>query len=348
MKPSLLLSFVILSAATIPLASCVVAPTGWDGGGYYESGGYYQPVVIEEPPDFIQPPEVGFYIAAGVPYDLYFSSNLFYLYSGSVWYTSSYYNGPWTKANHNHIPSAIRSYPREKIHYYRDNYSRRNKENGKWQEYKHFRPNRHEMPRGDRSSIPARNDSARQDQGNQRRPVTYNKTWPEQGYTMKPDFNSVNRQDRSNSERFVNTVPVKQVQGSLPKPAKYNPSRPGQGYVNNTSYNATSRQERGNSGKAVSGMPGKRDQANLTKPANNNSASTAQGYSKRNVHNAATKQQRDSTDRAGRNVPDKQDQGKSGGNVNNNPELTGPKKAGQLKSNFSATSLPQKARGPYR
>ncbi len=321
MKTSLLLRFIILSAATISLTNCVVAPTGWDGSGYYESGDYSQPVLIEEPPDFIQPPEVGFYIAAGVPYDLYFSSNLFYLYSGSIWYTSSYYNGPWSKANHNRIPSAIRSYPRERIHFYRDNYSRSHKDNGKWQEYKHFRPNRHELHRGDRSSSrPARNDSVRQDQGTQRRPVTYNKTWPDQGYSRGTDYNSVKRHERSNSETIVNTAPVKQNQGSLPKPAKYNPSIPGQGYAKKASYNATGRQERSNNGKSVSSMPGKRDQASLPKPANHNSASTLQGYSKRNVQNAATKQQRDNIDKSGRNVPGKKDQGNAGGNVNNNLE----------------------------
>lgn len=320
MKTSLLLRFIILSAATIPLTNCVVAPTGWDGSGYYESGDYSQPVVIQEPPDFIQPPEVGFYIATGVPYDLYFSSNLFYLYSGSVWYTSSYYNGPWTKAHQNRIPYAIRSYPREKIHYYRDDYSKRHKENGKGQEYKHFRPNRHEMHRGDRSSSrPARTDSARQDQGKPRNPVTYNKAWPDQGYSKRPDYTPVNRPDRSNTKRYVNTAPVKQEQGSQPKPAKYNPSKPGQGYANKPAYTVTSRQEHGNSGKSVSSMPGKRDQTNLTKPANHNQARTDQQYSKRYVQNAATQQHRDNADRAAHNIPDKQEQGNVSGTVNNNP-----------------------------
>ena len=36
-----------------------------------------QPVAIEEPSVFIDPPELGFYVAAGLPYDLFFVGNLF-------------------------------------------------------------------------------------------------------------------------------------------------------------------------------------------------------------------------------------------------------------------------------
>ncbi|MRS05897.1 hypothetical protein EG832_22160, partial [bacterium] len=76
MKKSILVQLIILFVTTIILSGCVVAPSGWDDSGYYGSGDYPQPVVIEEPPEFIQPPEVGFYVATGVPYDLFFVSNL--------------------------------------------------------------------------------------------------------------------------------------------------------------------------------------------------------------------------------------------------------------------------------
>lgn len=320
MNTSLLLRFIILSAAALPLTSCVVTPTGWDGSGYQESGGYAQPVVIEEPPDFFQPPEVSFYIAAGVPYDLYFSSNIYYLYSGSIWYTSSYYNGPWKKAHHNYIPSAIRSYPRERIHYYKDNYSRRHKGNGTGQEYKHFRPNRHEMHKGDRSSNrPVRNDSVRPDQGNPRRPATDYKTWPEQGHSKKPDYDSLTRQDRSNRERLATTAPAKQDKGSLSKPARYSPSRPRQGYATKAPSSDATRQDRGSIGKSANNMPGKGEQANLPKTANHDPAGTHQGYAKRPVHNPAPEQHRDTVDGSELKAPGQQHRANANATVRNNP-----------------------------
>ncbi len=78
------------------------------------------PVVIEEPPEFIAPPQLGFYAAVGVPYDLFYVSSRYYLCRNNVWYAAPSYNGPWVSVRYRTLPSPLRRYPYEKIRYYRD------------------------------------------------------------------------------------------------------------------------------------------------------------------------------------------------------------------------------------
>jgi hypothetical protein len=78
------------------------------------------PVVIEEPPEFIEPPQLGFYAAVGVPYNLYFAANQYYLFKGNAWYAAPRYNGPWVSVRYASLPGVLRRYPHEKIQYYRD------------------------------------------------------------------------------------------------------------------------------------------------------------------------------------------------------------------------------------
>ena len=78
------------------------------------------PVIIDEAPVFIQPPQLGFYVAVGVPHDLFYVSGQYYLSRGNVWYSAPYYNGPWVAVRHRALPRVIRRHPHEKIRYYRD------------------------------------------------------------------------------------------------------------------------------------------------------------------------------------------------------------------------------------
>ncbi|KAF0221058.1 MAG: hypothetical protein FD174_771 [Geobacteraceae bacterium] len=78
------------------------------------------PVVIEQRPEFVQPAELGFYAAVGVPYDLFYVSGRYYLSRGNVWYSAPYYNGPWVTARYQTLPWGLRRYPFERIRYYRD------------------------------------------------------------------------------------------------------------------------------------------------------------------------------------------------------------------------------------
>jgi hypothetical protein len=81
---------------------------------------YAPPVVIEEPPEFIEPPQLGFYAAVGVPYDLFFVSNRYYLYRGNAWYAAPRYNGPWVTVQYNSLPGKLRRHSFERVRYYRD------------------------------------------------------------------------------------------------------------------------------------------------------------------------------------------------------------------------------------
>lgn len=102
----------------------------------------YRPVTIVEPPMFVQPPELGFHTAVGVPYDLFFLNNLFYLFSGNAWYSSPYYNGPWSSIYAYDVPYLLSRHPFHRIRHYRDHYYGYYKRYGRWDGYHHFRPER--------------------------------------------------------------------------------------------------------------------------------------------------------------------------------------------------------------
>lgn len=104
------------------------------------------PVIIDAPPEFVAPPQLGFYVAVGVPYNLYFYGNNYWLWRGGAWYSAPYYNGPWISVGINSVPYGLRRYPINRVHYYRDDYYRRYHGHG-GPDYRHFRPGHHEMGR---------------------------------------------------------------------------------------------------------------------------------------------------------------------------------------------------------
>ncbi len=106
------------------------------------------PVVISAPPNFVAPPELGFYVAVGVPYDIFFYGNRYWLCRGNAWFASPYYNGPWVSVGFGNVPYLIRKYPLNRVHYFRDNYYRHHAYGNI--EYRYFRPGMHEMGRDGR------------------------------------------------------------------------------------------------------------------------------------------------------------------------------------------------------
>ena len=78
------------------------------------------PVVISQPPDFLYPPELGFGVAVGVPYDMFYSSGVYYLYRGGGWYRTSSYGGGWIRVRHRELPPELRRYKIARIHEFRD------------------------------------------------------------------------------------------------------------------------------------------------------------------------------------------------------------------------------------
>jgi hypothetical protein len=99
------------------------------------------PVVIDEPPEFIAPPELGFYAAVGVPYDLFFVGSRYYLCRGNAWYAAPNYNGPWVSVRYKTLPWSLRRYPSERVRYFRDAGYRHYREGGNpyWERH-HFHP----------------------------------------------------------------------------------------------------------------------------------------------------------------------------------------------------------------
>ena len=78
------------------------------------------PIVISQPPDFLYPPELGFGVAVGVPYDLFYMSGVYYIYRGGGWYRTSSYGGNWIKMRNRELPPELRRYKIAKIHEFRD------------------------------------------------------------------------------------------------------------------------------------------------------------------------------------------------------------------------------------
>jgi hypothetical protein len=98
------------------------------------------PVVIEEPPLFLYPPELGFGVAVGLPYDMFFISGSYYLKRGDAWYRGSHYNGPWATTRYRSLPPGLRSRRFEQIHYYRDREYRAYQARHEGYHGRHFRP----------------------------------------------------------------------------------------------------------------------------------------------------------------------------------------------------------------
>jgi hypothetical protein len=98
------------------------------------------PVVIEEPPLFLYPPELGFGVAVGLPYDVFFISGSYYLNRGDVWYRGPNYNGPWVTTRYRALPPGLRRHKFERIHYYRDREYRAYQGEHEGYRGKHFRP----------------------------------------------------------------------------------------------------------------------------------------------------------------------------------------------------------------
>lgn len=114
-------------------------------------------VVIAQPPVFIAPPALGFYVALGVPYDLFYTDFHYYLCRGNSWYYAASYNGPWIAIRYERLPWGLRRHKYNRIIAIRDEEYRRYTHNHGHYDGWYFRPGRHEQ-REDRYD--------RHDQGN--------------------------------------------------------------------------------------------------------------------------------------------------------------------------------------
>jgi YXWGXW repeat-containing protein len=99
-------------------------------------------IVMAAPPEFILPPALGFYVAIGVPDDIFFIDSTYYLYRDSHWYRAPYYNGPWRHLERRQLPPGLRKHKFERIRHYRD--AEYNRYRGDHDRYRgrHFKPDK--------------------------------------------------------------------------------------------------------------------------------------------------------------------------------------------------------------
>lgn len=104
------------------------------------------PVVIVEPPQFVLSPSLGFYVAMGIPYDLFYVGNRYYLSRDGAWYGGASYRGPWTTVQYRSLPRELRRYPVVTIRHQRDRDYRHwcNDDHGRWRSFR---------PEGDRREV---------------------------------------------------------------------------------------------------------------------------------------------------------------------------------------------------
>lgn len=68
---------------------------------------------------FIYPDELGFYVAVGVPYELYYIGTSYYLFDEGHWLRAHSRRGPWITISYRELPVGLRQHRIERIRDYR-------------------------------------------------------------------------------------------------------------------------------------------------------------------------------------------------------------------------------------
>jgi len=124
------------------------------------------PIVITQPPDFLYPPELGFGVAVGVPYDMFYISGSYYVYRGGGWYRTPHYGGNWIKMRQRELPRELRRHNIARIHQFRDREHRVYVKDRDHYRGKYFRPGRE--VREDRREMRERRHENQRDMRDQR------------------------------------------------------------------------------------------------------------------------------------------------------------------------------------
>ena len=74
-----------------------------------------QPIKLTQAPEFLFPPELGFGVAVGVPYDLFYLGESYYLLKTGAWYRAASYRGPWRFQGLSRVPPELRKHSIAKI-----------------------------------------------------------------------------------------------------------------------------------------------------------------------------------------------------------------------------------------
>jgi len=75
---------------------------------------------VADDTEFILPGPLGFYVAVGLPYDLFFTQNRYYLFRDGSWHRALHRQGPWVIVSHRDLPPGLRKHKLERIRHYRD------------------------------------------------------------------------------------------------------------------------------------------------------------------------------------------------------------------------------------
>jgi hypothetical protein len=67
-----------------------------------------QVVLPPQPPQFVYVPELGYYVAAGVPYDLVYVNRRYYHLRDGHWYQADRYGAPWAYTPVDRLPPLMR------------------------------------------------------------------------------------------------------------------------------------------------------------------------------------------------------------------------------------------------
>ena len=97
---------------------------------------------VQPAPEFLFPQELGFGVAIGVPYDMFYLSEVYYLVDGSNWYRSSSYEGPWTALALRQLPPVLRKHDLATIRQLRNREFRKFWEDRDHYQGRHFTPGR--------------------------------------------------------------------------------------------------------------------------------------------------------------------------------------------------------------
>ena len=120
-------------------------------------------MVIESDVDFIYPTSLGFYVAVGVPYDLFYVRNTYYLYRDGRWSYAPRSQGPWMTVRHRDLPPGLRKHKLQQIRSYRNSEYATYSRDGERYRGRHFRAGKDEWKERRHEAKERRKDEKREE-----------------------------------------------------------------------------------------------------------------------------------------------------------------------------------------
>jgi len=76
-------------------------------------------IQVEDDIQFVYPNQLGFYVAVGVPYDLFYLQDSYFLFRDGRWLRAPSSRGPWIVQRYRELPPGLRRYRLERIREFR-------------------------------------------------------------------------------------------------------------------------------------------------------------------------------------------------------------------------------------